>query len=96
MKASETSKQRRKPPVKAKPAITLVEMAGLVGLSRSRFYELIRLRVFPSPVFEMFERKAVYIAPLQRLCLQVRQAGVGMNGNTVRFQSGPTAKKHKP
>ena len=84
--AKSIPKTRQPGRVKTKSVVTVSEMAALVGLSRSRFYELVRAGVFPPPVYEMFAYRAVYIRPLQRLCLHVRRKKIGINGQPVRFR----------
>jgi predicted DNA-binding transcriptional regulator AlpA len=69
-----------------KPVVTVQEMAAMVGLSRSRFYALVADGVFPGPVYEMLEYRAVYPDPIQCLCLQIRRDGKGLNGKVVRFR----------
>jgi ACT domain-containing protein len=39
--------------IESKSAVSVCEMARLVGLSRSRFYELVEAGVFPSPIYDL-------------------------------------------
>jgi predicted DNA-binding transcriptional regulator AlpA len=73
--------------VKAKP-VTVSEMAAMVGLSRSRFYSLVKAGVFPRPVYKMLDwHAAVYIEHMQMQCMQVRQTRIGINGRSLHFRS---------
>lgn len=68
-----------------KTVVTVSEMAQMVGLSRSRFYQLMKAGVFPPPVYGMFDRRAHYVEAMQRVCLQVRRQNCGINGQPVFF-----------
>lgn len=69
----------------ARNVVSLNEMAAMVGLSRSRFYALVKAGTFPPPVYPMLVYRAVYPPFLQRVCLDVRRNGRGVNGQPVRF-----------
>lgn len=71
--------------VPTKAVVTVTEMARMCGLSRSRFYQLVRAGVFPPPVYALTTRRAFYIEPLQQVCLQVRQTHHGVNNEPVFF-----------
>ena len=55
-----------------KEAVSVAEMARMVGLSRARFYELHRHRL-PLPLYDMATRRPFYPPELQEACLEVRQ-----------------------
>jgi hypothetical protein len=69
----------------AKP-VAVSEMAAMVGLSRSRFYALVKKGIFPAPVYEMLRYRAVYLPQMQNFCLEVRRRCCGLNGQPVRFR----------
>jgi hypothetical protein len=73
--------------MRTRQQVSVSEMAAMVGLSRSRFYALVKEGVFPPPLFEMFKHRAVYVRVHQQLCLQVRRSGRGINGKFVRFRN---------
>src|SRR5687768_1003504 len=73
--------------VETKVAVTVAEMARMVGLSRSRFYELVEAGVFPPPVYCVTTRRPLYPEELQRTCLEVRRRNCGVNGRPVLFYS---------
>jgi hypothetical protein len=60
-------------------------MADAVGLCRDRFYDLVKAGVFPPPAYLLRTRRPVYVAEMQRMCLEIRQCGVGFNGHLVTF-----------
>ena len=75
MKASEDSK-----------AICSVrQMAEKIKLSRQRFYQLMQKGVFPQPVYSIETRRPFYTLSLQRMCLRVRETGIGIHGQPVIF-----------
>lgn len=87
-----------------KAAVTVSEMARMVGLSRARFYQLIG-SAFPHPVYDVRTRRPVYVEELQQVCLDVRRRNCGIDGKPVLFyakghsvsgQSKPTRKISKP
>jgi hypothetical protein len=67
-----------------KQAISVVEMARTVGLSRSRFYQLIGT-AFPHPIYDMATRRPFYSPELQEACLEVRRRNCGIDGRPVLF-----------
>jgi hypothetical protein len=71
-----------------KAAVSVSEMAGMCGgMSRSRFYELVKAGVMPSPVYDLATRRPIFTRELQELCLQVRATNVGVNGRFILFYS---------
>jgi hypothetical protein len=82
-------------PPSAKSVITVTEMAELCRLSRSRFYDLIQAGVFPKPVRHPSSKRPMYDLGLQKTCLEIRQTGIGMNGQPVLFNRKPRQPKAK-
>src|SRR3974377_1539779 len=76
-------------PMSAKSVITVSEMADLCQLSRSRFYDLIEAGVFPKPVQHPSSKRPMYDRKLQEKCLEIRETGIGMNGQPVLFNRKP-------
>jgi hypothetical protein len=93
-----------RPQVETKAAVTVAEMARMVGLSRARFYQLVAEDVFPPPVYEVRTRRPLYTEDLQRTCLEVRRRNRGVNGRPVLFYARrvpstaltPTLRRSKP
>jgi hypothetical protein len=79
-----------------KAAVTVTEMAKMVGLSRARFYELVNEGVFPPPVYSVHTRRPIYVEDLQELCLEVRRRNCGVNGRPVLFYSARSTAPVKP
>ncbi len=66
-----------------KTAVSVAEMSRMVGLSRSRFYELIG-SAFPEPNRDENGRP-YYSEEQQKLCLEVRRRNCGGDGKPVLF-----------
>ena len=67
-----------------KEAVSIVEMAKAVGLSRSRFYQLLG-SAFPFPIYDVMTRRPFFSPELQEQCLDVRRRNLGINGKAVLF-----------
>ena len=61
------------------------QMAQLLGLSRSRFYQLLKQGVFPLPLYDLASKRPFYPQRLQKQCLAIREGGVGVNGRRILF-----------
>ncbi len=72
-----------------KAAISVAEMARMVGLSRGRFYQLIG-STFPHPIYDATTRRPFYDAELQALVLDVRKRNCGVDGRPVLFYAKRT------
>jgi predicted DNA-binding transcriptional regulator AlpA len=68
-----------------KMAVTVAEMARMVGLSRARFYQLMKEGVFPPPKLNESKSRPFYDQELQQVCLEVRRKNFGVNGQVVLF-----------
>jgi hypothetical protein len=66
-----------------KAVVSISDMARMVGLSRARFYQLVRDGVFPQPIYD--KGRPVYTEELQARCLEVRRRNRGVNGEAVLF-----------
>jgi hypothetical protein len=56
----------------------------MVGLSRTRFYELMGT-IFPCPVYDLATRRPFYPCELQQACLEVRRTNCGIDSKPVLF-----------
>ncbi len=77
-------------------ASSISDVARTVGLSRARFYQLVKDGVFPSPVYDIRTRRPYYTDEQQRICLEVRRRNLGINGRAVLFyarRKAPFARK---
>jgi len=82
-----------------KGAVSVSEMAGMVGLSRQRFHQLMKEGVFPPPSRDEASGRPFYDEDAQRLCLEVRRRNCGVNGQVVLFyarRQGEAAPKPRP
>ena len=68
-----------------KAVISVVEMADMLNLSKSRFYALIQAGIFPQPVRHASCKRPVFDSDLQQECLEIRQTGIGHNKVPVLF-----------
>ncbi len=66
---------------------SVTEMARAVGLSRARFHQLIRIGVFPPPVYCIRTKKPMYPSHLQQACLRIRGTGVGFDRQPILFNT---------
>lgn len=69
--------------VETKVAVTVAEMARMIGLSRSRFYQLIGTK-FPEPSRDEAGRP-YYAEDQQSVCLEVRRRNCGIDGKPILF-----------
>lgn len=66
-------------------AVSVSQMAAMVGLSRARFYELVERGVFLPPVYCLATKRPLYLRVMQQRNLEVRREQVGVNGAYVLF-----------
>jgi len=66
-----------------KAVCSVTEMAGKLGLSRARFYQLQKTGVFPAPVYCVRTKRPLYPLDLQQECLDTRKTGIGHNGQPI-------------
>lgn len=71
------------PPTKV--AVSVAEMARMVGLSRARFYQLVGSGVFPPPERQPDTNRPFYGEERQKVVLDVRRRNCGINGQPVLF-----------
>jgi hypothetical protein len=70
------------------PAVISVSaMAQKCGLSRSRFYDLVKAGIFPSPVYCVRTRRPMFLIEQQLDCLRVKATNIGANGQYILFYS---------
>jgi hypothetical protein len=71
--------------VETKAAVSISDMARLVGLSRQRFHQLMQAGVFPRPKKDRASGRPFYDEAGQQTCLEVRRRNCGVNGKVVLF-----------
>jgi len=59
------------------------QMADKLRLSRPRFYQLRMSGVFPPPVYCLRTKRPFYPLELQKICLRIRDTGIGQDGQMV-------------
>jgi len=64
---------------------SVTAVAAEVGLSRARFYELLKEGVFPQPLYSLRTKRPFYPPDLQRKCVEIRRTGIGLGGQPVVF-----------
>ena len=69
-----------------KVAVSISEMARMVGLSRQRFHQL-KGTTFPEPLRDPETNRPFYDEELQQLCLEVRRRNCGIDGKPILFYS---------
>ena len=79
-------------------AVSVADMARMVGLSRARFYQLVDAGVFPRPERHAVTGRPFFNEEQQKVVLEVRRRNCGVNGQAVlfyvrRLASGPTARR---
>ncbi len=88
-----------------KAAVSVTEMAKMVGLSVNHFRSLCKRGAFPMPSYSIHNKRPFFDIEAQQVCLQVRQTNIGHNGSYILFygprqrdESMPngTGKKGKP
>lgn len=67
-----------------KPMISVGEMAQLLGHSRARFYQL-QGTIYPPPIYDIKTRRPFYSTELQQICQEIRETGIGWNGQNIMF-----------
>jgi AcrR family transcriptional regulator len=79
-------------------AVSVTQMAKMVGLSRAAFYEHVRRGHFVAPMYQPGSlRRPVYTAEMQRQNLEVRATQLGVNGEYVLFyERQPREESERP
>lgn len=67
-----------------KAVVSVAEMARMLGLSRSRLYQLIGT-AFPRPERQPETGRPIYTEEMQQVCLEVRRRNCGIDGKPILF-----------
>ncbi len=70
-----------------KAACSVSELAQRCGLSRARWYELVKAGVMPQPVYCVRTRRPLYPQELQELAINLRMTNTSLDGRYVLFYS---------
>lgn len=68
-----------------KAVVSVTEMARLVGLSRARFYQLVKRGTFPVADQDAQSNRPCYSEEKQRLILEARRRNCGVDGKPILF-----------
>lgn len=70
-----------------KSVVSVTEMARMVGLSRARFYQLIRRGTFPGADQDPISQRPCYHEEKQRQIMEARRRNCGVDGKPIMFYS---------
>ena len=70
-----------------KAVVSVTEMARMVGLSRARFYQLVKRGTFPAADQDQLTKRPCYFEATQRLILEARRRNCGVDGKPILFYS---------
>ena len=70
-----------------KSVVSVTEMARMVGLSRARFYQLVRRGTFPAADHDAVSNRPCYCEEKQRQILEARRRNCGVDGKPLLFYS---------
>lgn len=73
-----------------KSAVSVTEMARMVGLSRARFYQLVKKGTFPVADQDTVSNRPCYLEEKQRQILESRRRNCGCDGKPILFYSRRT------
>src|SRR5689334_7961606 len=78
-------------------AVSVTQMAQMVGLSRASFYTHVEQGHFLKPLYPNGSRRPLYTANMQRQNLEVRATQLGVNGDYVLFyERRPPEQSQRP
>ena len=69
------------------PICSVTDLIRSLGLSRARFYQLQKAGISPPPVYDLRTHRPFFDAHLQEICNEIRQTGIGFNGQYILFYS---------
>ena len=84
-----------------KAVCSVTDIARLLSLSRSRFYQLQKQGVFPASLKDSRTGRPYFDLELQQKCLKIRNTSIGDNGSYIIFynprkRTSDTEPKTKP
>jgi hypothetical protein len=71
--------------------VTVADMVAQLEMSRTRYYQLVKQRVFLPPVYNMRTRRPICTRSIVERNLLVRKTHVGIDGNPVLFNNKHSA-----
>ncbi len=79
-----------------KEVVSVSEMARMLGLSRARFYQLMKAGVFPKPEQSPETKRPFFDREKQEQCVKVRRTNQGVNGQVILFYAMRTPASAPP
>lgn len=79
-----------------KHAVSVSEMAQNLNLSRQRLNQLIRQGRMPGPDKDANSNRPFFTLEKQKVCLEIRNTGCGLDGNPILFYASRKTKKSQP
>ena len=76
--------------------ISVLEMAKTLGLSRSRFYQLMGSGKIPCPIYDVKTRRPFYDQKLQEICLKIKQTGIAYDNTIIMFNTARQTTQKRP
>lgn len=73
--------------IMTKTVVSVTEMARMVGLSRARFYQLVKRGTFPPSDQDSVTHRPCYLEDKQRQILEARRRNCGGDGKPILFYS---------
>ncbi len=70
-----------------KSFMSITELCILIGLSRARYYQLVRDGFLPPAEHDPSTNRSYYTEEGQRVCMEVRQRNCGVNQKPILFYS---------
>jgi len=70
-----------------KSVVSVTDMARMVGLSRARFYQLVKRGTFPAADQDPLTKRPCYQEEKQRQILEARRRNCGVDGKPILFYS---------
>lgn len=74
--------------------VTLQELCEMLGISKSRFYQLQKRGIFPAPQ-RTSSNRPVFDQTLSQQCVEIVRSRVGLNGEPVLFNRKPVQEPSK-
>jgi hypothetical protein len=70
-----------------KPIVSIAEICQMIGLSRSRYYQLVDSGFFPKPKHDQRSNRPYFDTKLQKQILEARNSCIGVDGSYMLFYS---------
>lgn len=68
-------------------AVSMSQMARLLNMSRSRFYQLISQGILLPPIYSLSSKRPYYTSEMAQRNIEVKKNNTGINGEVIIFYS---------